>query len=71
MLLYWFKEIHRARFFFRNRAGSWYFYLLPVHMRQQTLLSGPGHLRFWHQQAEGEQTNPTKNSCAKYALSKI
>lgn len=71
MLLYSFKEIHRARFFFRNCAGSWYFYPLQMHMHQVTLLSGPGHLCFQHQQAEGEQTNPTRNSCAKYALSKI
>lgn len=65
MLLYW------AVFFFRNCAGSWYFYLLPLHLHQVTLLSGPGHLCFRHQQVEGEQTSPTRNSCAKYALSKI
>lgn len=65
MLLSW------VVFLFRNCAGPWYFYLLPLHLHQVTLLSGPGHLCFQHQQAEGEQTSPTRNSCAKYALSKI
>jgi len=41
-----------------------------THIHQVTLLPGPGHLHLWHQQAE-QQINPTRNSCAKYALSKI
>lgn len=71
ILLSWFKEIFRARIFFRNHAGSWYFYLLLMHVHQVTLLSGPGHLHIQQQHTEGEPTNPTRNRCAKYALSKI
>lgn len=71
MLLFWFKDIFRARFFFRNHAGSWYFYLLTMHVHQVTLLSGPGQPHIQQQHTGGEQTNPTRNRCAKHALSKI